>query len=349
VDERPTIKGILVALVVGCILSIFAAEGALRILMPHWQEFHSGRFMRKVAVPGHIVVTTGLPGFEGYFAQNNGDFRAHIKINEFGLRNPHPVKDAGNRVWFVGDSMTFGWGVEQKEIFSSVAGEVLKFPTYNVASPGTNVCGYQALLARMPKTVKPRAVIIGLILENDIREYDCVKSAAKANQAPGTENLSTKIIKRFLTKNTALYNFFAITLKRVPFINQALISIGAIKKGHSYRRPLATDILQNATERTAAEIDVLRSRLALGTPLAVLISPGRFEIRDGDDYYRQLRLGMREALFKRGIAVIDPFDDFRKAGFGPTHFAHDGHWSPLGHQLAGRTAAEWLRTQGIGQ
>jgi len=349
VNDRPTLKGMLAALVVGCILTLFAAEGILRFLMPDWREFHSGRFMQTAAVPGHIVVTTGRPGFDGYFAQNNGDFRVRIRVNEFGLRNPAPVKDAGGRVWFVGDSMTFGWGVEQEEIYSSVAGRVLNFPTYNVASPGTNVCGYQALVARMPEAVKPRAVVIGLILENDIREYDCAKSAAKAAQSSGTEKLSSNNIKKFLTKNTALYNFFAVVLKRVPLINQMLISIGVVEKGHSYSRPLAPEKLESATEKTAAEIDIFRSRLPAGTPLAVLIAPARFEIRDGDSYFRQLRLNMVGVLSKRGIAVIDPFEKFRKAGFGPTHFAHDGHWSPLGHQLAGRMAAEWLRGQGIGE
>jgi hypothetical protein len=52
---------------------------------------------------------------------------------------------------------------------------------------------------------------------------------------------------------------------------------------------------------------------------------------------------MKEALKKAGIAVIDPFAAFETAGFKPTHFAHDGHWTPAGHAIAGRAAAEWLK------
>jgi len=51
---------------------------------------------------------------------------------------------------------------------------------------------------------------------------------------------------------------------------------------------------------------------------------------------------MTTVLASRGIAVIDPYDRFVAAGFGPTHFAHDGHWSALGHRLAGEAAALWL-------
>ncbi|MGH6660796.1 MAG: hypothetical protein ACREB6_04605, partial [Rhodospirillales bacterium] len=85
---RPTKKGIAVALAIGCVLALLAAEGILRLVMPHWQEFYSGWFIRTIEVPGHGRVTTGRPRFDGYLAQNNGDFRVRIRINDFGLRNP---------------------------------------------------------------------------------------------------------------------------------------------------------------------------------------------------------------------------------------------------------------------
>ena len=85
-----------------------------------------------------------------------------------------------------------------------------------------------------------------------------------------------------------------------------------------------------------------------GTPFAVLIAPARFEIRDRDPDYQKFRLEMVRALSARGIAVIDPIREFLSAGFQPTHFAHDGHWSALGHKIAARAAADWLRQQNIG-
>ena len=353
-SERQTVKGIAVALVLGCLLTVLAAEGILRVVMPHWQEFYSGWFVRAIQVPGHGKVATGRPGFHGYFAQNNGDFRIRITVNQFGLRNPEPVEAAANRVWFVGDSMTFGWGVEQDEIYSTVAGRLLKTPVYNVASPGAGVCGYQALVARMPTLVRPRAVVVGLILENDIHPYDCRKNAAEAEAASkktsgdGIRSLGAINIKRFLTENTALYNFFAVNLKRVAFIRDFLTTFGLIAEGHVYRRTLTDAAFDRAIDRTAAELDALRKRFSSAIPFAVLISPGRFEIRDNDPFYRKLRERMADALAGRGIAAIDPFGNFRKEGFQHTHFAHDGHWSPRGHEIAGRATADWLRRRGIG-
>lgn len=346
-DDAPklTRKGRVIAVGVGFLLFVFAAEGVLRIAMPHWREFYSGWFMQVTDVPNHGTVTTGRPGFDGFFAQNNGDFRVRIQVNDFGLRNPEPATEAGGRVWFVGDSMTFGWGVERNEIYSAVAGRMGKFPTYNVASPGTNVCGYQALVARMPEGALPRAVIVGLILENDITAYDCRKAVREARTA---EKTSAKGLKAFLTRNTALYNFFAVSLKRVGFVRDTLAALGLIAKEHTYSRALSESGMAAATERTAVEIEVIRNALPAGTPFAVLIAPARFEVRDGDAFFRKLRLSMLAALAKRGIPAIDPVKVFTGAGFEPTHFTHDGHWSPLGHKLAGQAAAEWLRHQGIG-
>lgn len=347
-SNKTTLKGQIVALVLGGVLTVLVAEGALRILMPHWPEFFSGRFMRLVTVQDYGLVVTGKPGFEGYFTQNNGDFRAHIAINDFGLRNPDPVEAADGRIWVIGDSMTFGWGVEQNEMYTSVISELLGSPTYNIASPGTDVCGYQALYARMPDLVRPKAVIVGLILENDMAIYDCRARAKDAaalgnNQDTGAPGLMG--LKIQLTKRSALYNFMAVSLKRVPMIREVLISIGVIKKEHAYLRYFSEKNIDTVAASAASELARMKAMLPEGTPFAVLVAPGRFELRDGDAPYREMRLRISEELVKRGIGVIDPYEDFKAAGFMPTHFAHDGHWSPLGHRIAGKAVARWLRKQ----
>jgi len=321
--------------------------------MPHWQEFYSGRFMRVISVPDYGEVTTGRPGFDGYFSQTNGDFRVHLSINDFGFRNPDPVEKAEERVWFIGDSIAFGWGVEHNEMYSSIAATLLNTPAYNVASPGTNVCGYQALLARTLKHANPRAVIIGLILENDIGDYDCQAKAQSSSAnviQPGFNIRLTSIkgLKISLMQNFALYNFFAVSLKRVAFINQALIRVGLVSKGHTYRPANTQAGLDKVIQRTATELANLKTQLPKQIPFAVLIAPARFEIRDDDPAFKNVRQAMVRELTGRGISVIDPIKAFLDAGFQPTHFAHDGHWSVLGHKIAAQAAADWLRTQNIG-
>ena len=90
----------------------------------------------------------------------------------------------------------------------------------------------------------------------------------------------------------------------------------------------------------------LKQMMPQNIPVSVLIIPGRFEISDGDSSYKTLRRMMNGALKKRTIKFIDPFDEFLTAGYSPTHFKHDGHWSSLGHKIAGKKIADTLHFLG---
>jgi hypothetical protein len=122
----PTRKGQFVAFAFGILMLLAMSEMIMRVFMPNWQDFSSKRFMRMITVPGHGMVMTGLPRFDGYFSQNNGDFRVNIKINDFGLRNNEQVDKASGRIWAVGDSMTFGWGVEEMKFILQLSRTDLK-------------------------------------------------------------------------------------------------------------------------------------------------------------------------------------------------------------------------------
>ena len=329
----------------GMVLTAVVLEGVVRVVMPHWRDFYSGRFIQQTAVPGRVTVPIGRPGFDGYFAQNNGDFRIRIAINNFGLRNPEPAEAAAGRVWIIGDSMAFGWGVEQDEMYSTVIGRMTGAPTYNVASPGTDVCGYQSLLARMPKSPGPSAALMGLIVENDVQDYDCRAEAAKTPPHRGWWSELTYLIgvKATLTRASALYNFLAVSLKRVGAINNFLVWAGLVRPGHAYKTPPSQDRLDVLADKTAAEVSTFKSMLPPDVPFAVLVAPVRFEIKLEDPVYRALRLETVAALRRRGIDVIDPYPGFRASGFEDTHFAHDGHWTALGHKIAAEAAARWLK------
>lgn len=335
----------------GLVLGILFAEAAGRVLFPEWRDFYSGRFMTSAYVPDYGRTTIGRAGFDGYFAQNNGDFRVRIGLNELGLRNPEPIEKADEKIWVIGDSFTFGWGVEQNEIYSSILAKTSGVETYNVASPGTNVCGYQILIARMPAKVRPKAVVVGLTLENDITLYDCKKAGREIAGMDDESALLTPSLlnlKSLMTGNSALYNIAVAAIKRVQILNEWLVRLGLVAREHVDKFIFDADSIDAITESTVGELIRLRNQLAPKTPLAVLLIPARFEVRDGTPAHKLLRKAVTEELNRRGLPVIDPFEEFKRAGFAPTHFAHDGHWSPLGHKIAAQAAAVWLRGQNIG-
>ena len=345
-SERRTLGGRLVAVVVGLAILLAVAEAGLRIVFPHWNEFFSGRFMTAITVPGYGRVAIGTPGFDGYFAQNNGDFRVHIAINAAGLRNDEPVEAAAGRLWVVGDSMTFGWGVERDETYTALLAAQTGVATYSVAAPGATVCGYQALVAHMPKTVRPRAVIVGLILENDLLPYDCQSAAnLPATEASVPGPLTLGMVKRNLMEWSALYNVLSVSVKRVEFLLDLGMRLGLISVPHADDRAPAPETRDTLIRATADELARLREQVP-GVPFAVLLAPARREIRHGDSEFTSVRRGLATALTERDLDVIDPFDRFRAAGFEPTHFAHDGHWSAVGHKAAAEAASAWVLGRG---
>ena len=339
-----TLIGGFFAFLIGCLILVGVAEVALRFIYPTWADFSVNRFVQTEPAPGLGIIFTGKPGFNGYFAQNNGDFRAHIHINDFGLRNDEPVEAANDRVWVLGDSMTFGWGVERNEMYSSQLDQLLPVRTYNIASPGTDVCGYQALTKRMPDNVKPAGVILGLILENDITEYNCAdRSTDIAIKEDWTPTLSW--LKGTLTNHSAIYNFLTVSVKRVDVLREGLVAIGVIKREHAYRSLPSEEVVSRRIESTADELQKLRALYDVKTPFLIAVIPSRFEINNGDPAFKSLRLEMLAALKNRKLNFMDLFPAFEPLPLLETHFAHDGHWSPRGHRLAAEIISDTFTPQ----
>lgn len=343
----PTFTGAIAALVIGTIMLLLIGEAAARIFFPRWAEYYSGHFMQLEKRPGHRNFWIGKPGFDGYFAQNNGDFRHAIKINAAGLRNDEPVSAADGRVWMLGDSMTFGWGVERIDTFTAKTQFLSGLKTYNVAGPGNDVCAYQALADRMSDAARPGAVVVGLIVENDVQVYDCREQArqhAAVNNATDESSFrSLAAVKYALTGYSALYNVVVTSVKRVPWVVEGLTGLGLVARHHQTRNVFDKRELSQRSRTTAKEVARIREFLPPGTKFVVVVVPARFELRDEHALFKKARLGVVGALRDTGVSVIDLYDRFKKAGFTSTHLVHDGHWSPRGHLVAARAISDWLK------
>lgn len=337
--SRRALAGLLLC---SLLLSLAGMELAARLIFAHWRDYHAGRFLFTRLSPEGYMFTAGLPGFDGYFAENNGDFRIHVRLNEQGFRVTEPITSADKRTWFIGDSFTFGWGVEAEESFGAQAGAQTGQPIYNLASPGTDLCGYRGLAALVPPGIQPRAVVIGLTLENDVLVYDCYGAAPPA----GTDATSRSrfiALKEMLTGTSALYNLIVVALKQSAGLRQAMESAGLVEAAHRPAPAPAVDTAALAS--TVSELRRLRAMFPVQAPFAVLLIPARLEVRNADPAMRELRQRAAAALQAEGIDVIDPFPALAAQGFAATHFAHDGHWSARGHHLAADAVSSWMMTK----
>ena len=329
-----------VAVAIGCVLGLAFAEGAARVVAPHWREYASVRFMTQETSPDGSTLAVGRAGFDGYFAQNNGDFRVRIRLNDAGLRNDEPAAAAAGHIWAVGDSFTFGWGVEANQMFSAVLGLRLDEKVYNVAAPGGDVQSYQRLIERMPKGVTPRLVVVGLTIENDLNDYLARPSVNSKPERP-LESASFSF-KEWGTNNSAVYNLAAVAVKQSPSLRTLFVKIGLIESAHGFRAAPDRRAADRLSLRTAEEIVRLRNMLPSLPPLVVLVIPSRFEILDQNPEWTEVRHAAVAALKARNVPVVDPTAALMAAGFQATHFLHDGHWSARGHEVAGTVLAGWI-------
>ena len=103
---------------------------------------------------------------------NTGEFDVEVAINRHGFRDGRDVLDAGPQdILVVGDSFSFGQGVEEGKRYSSLISNMNGSDFYNISIPN-NIDGYINLLKyAQSKGVPTRNVIVGVTMENDLALY----------------------------------------------------------------------------------------------------------------------------------------------------------------------------------
>jgi hypothetical protein len=123
-------------------------------------------------------------------------------------------------------------------------------------------------------------------------------------------------------------------------------------------------VIEEAWHMTDVILGALaRDTEANGARLLVVYIPSRMEVHDADWELTQMRFHMdsprwdRQNVLRRLLQagqewhfpVLDLTPSLRRA-VGPlgrrTYFRYDGHWSSLGHRVAGEEVAAYLRREG---
>lgn len=179
-----------------------------------------------------IHQASGVPGLVFELIPNLKDARGFgsetVSTDSRGFRSPEP--DPGKpSVVFLGDSMTFGFGVADHQTNPAVFGT--RFPEYNIINTG--VASYnieqEALTYRLKaKQFDPKLVVLQFVT-NDAeaqsaftsegtapRGADPAKDDAKLKEAITKKGLLNFPGKFFLEKNSALFRFIERRTKGLP-------------------------------------------------------------------------------------------------------------------------------------
>lgn len=115
-------------------------------------------------------VTALIPG-----ASNPHFLGGAVRINEDGFRGP-PLSTAGHaRILAVGDSVTFGYGVEEDAVWEAVLAERLSTPgapveAVNAGLSGAGLRYYRGVVRDRCAALAPERVVVALVI-NDILPY----------------------------------------------------------------------------------------------------------------------------------------------------------------------------------
>jgi hypothetical protein len=264
-------------------------------------------------------------------------------INAAGMRGPLPARARGarTRVLLLGDSLAFGWGVEDGATFAAHLGR-RGFDVVNLAVPGYGTD--QALLRfeREGAGYQPDVVVLHFCLDNDF-----VDNASRAFFYDGVHP------KPYFTAaggGLALHDDH-VRLGPVP-----RAGLWLRERSHLFSRLTARPVPRGAewqarrdaalADRAAAAVSMaLVARIAgearrAGAAFLLAVHPGRQAYNQGSPWAELLR----DASLRAGIEHVDVGDRLRARGLRFSEVALDsiGHLSPRGHEETAKIMEDLL-------
>lgn len=359
------------ALALGCILAIGGAEIAFRIL-------HGDRYLNldlNYFPPRSVIYDSELgwayrPGYEARWKYFEYEF--NVQINSLGLRGGEIDPDSeGRRSLFVGDSFTFGVGVEEADTFVARTGNLLggsdKLESINGGRIAAGPDTYLAYVHRYVDTIKPNLLIACLFPENDFDDTRAFHAGgANAYKEVGGEvyrgdqPLARERHHRagLLFRSSAFYRFLRLRFSGIS-INMGENPAAATWLDVYLKEPpeWVGEAEARAFESLEAIAQICRER---GIAFAVVLIPSDMNLDE-----RLFRRIVRDA--PSGAAAYDsgrPFEvilDFaRRSGIdaldlrdsmagdrGTFHFEHDRHFNARGHEAAAEAIADFVVLRGL--
>jgi lysophospholipase L1-like esterase len=250
------------------------------------------------------------------------EFDVAIAIGPHGFRDatPAPPASSGSRpIVTLGDSLTFGWGVAEREAFPAVLEELTGVAVQNLGVSGYGTDQELLLFARAGADPPPRAVVV-MVCGNDVEEVARRRAYGRAKPwFPGPGFTPAE----------------AEPPAREPWI---------VRRSHLARSLAKALAARSEAPLGPADVAAARAKVAgLLAELARLAAAGGGELlvaHEGEAW-------LAESLMAAGIPAVDlaPALAAANAG-GPVRFARDPHWTARGHAAVAAAIARRLEEVG---
>lgn len=362
-----------VGLAIASFSGLFVVEIIIRIIEPQWSDQWKMWRLDPVYARGlnRNITNEVVHG-------HSGEFNFRFSTNSQGLRmnynlvNPKPPNR--KRIIVVGDSFTFGYGVEQFETFErhlqqmlNSEGERVEVVNAGFASGFTLDTEY-LFTREVGKNWQPDIVIVGVSLSNDLGDLGATLWNISDGRLVGLKKsndwvplwvkksgLVNLLVKGMIPKIKAFRHAKSVSDKmRSPCEFPLPISAGHLSEEKINRDPPALDTEAEgwSAEQKAEWIMQAWSHDAAkyGYQLIMLFIPDAEEVQwDTTEQRLSSRTSIRSVFAsvatKARIIILDPVADMRRYWCqtgNPLYFKIDGHWSAGGHRFIGEWLAERL-------
>lgn len=347
------------------VLEVLLALFAPQRTRDHVAGNHAAMYRRGDVFPFELI-----PGFSGREREHEGEFDVAIDINSLGFRQPEVTRERTTdvRMVAVGDSFTFGDGVEASEAWplaverAFAARSGLTTQVLNAGVPGRWMDEYYLELAERSLALDPDVVLLGFFVGNDVDGSDArehiwtridEKGLPLAVDVPGLR------VEDGLRVKSKQKTRWRLPIVRDSHVAQLFYDGGRAIVEAWHPSPLAEDIVytpEDTPESKAVVARVERLLLAIaelcrkhGARLLVVMIPTREQLHQElapDDRPRDWEKPQRHFtafLERSGIPYLDLRPGLEAVrDEAPLYYTFDAHWTPRGHALAAEAIAEKL-------
>jgi lysophospholipase L1-like esterase len=322
------------------LLVVVALELGLRVFFP---QVLTGASIRgeHFSVDDPELGIRYLPGAIWRF--RHPEYTVEYAIDGQGLRDAtsRPAKKPPGtiRILLLGDSFTFGQGVDYADTWAVLAEKALArqglghVDLIKAGREGMDTRSELLLLRRLAPVYEPDAVVVGFLI-NDLYTNQPIEGGAEAWKSANPEiyrmvgsavhlHLATLARRLAISTDWGYVGLYMLNPRRGDYLERPLSKVAQEKLG----------ITQALVRQFAATCD------SLGVPLYFLPIPQQFQVLYRPEPGSRIELDLYDREFGRqaqagGFAWVPAFDAFR-ASKGGTPLFHrlDGHLTPAGNAV----------------
>ncbi|GEM_PF-6245486 len=338
-------------MVIIVVVLLMATELIFRIFYPAYQK---AIFPRGLYVKDEIRDHKMESGFKG--RHRHEEFDILININSLGMREDEiGINKAGlYTIANIGDSFTFGYGLNREDTISFKLGYKLSgsYADFNnIRSLNLGVVGYGCLdsfifLEEAWDKIKPNLAIYYLFIGNDALN-DLNTQARIDNPGISEKHYVTQPLVNLLQNNCALYDFLFKRLKNNRFLSSVFLRLG-IRKFQRYLYEKDSPFYKEGFSALTANILKMRSYIeGKGGKLLVVLIPEDMQvfyegiIKEKGLDSRKPQNDLIDFCQKNKIHYVDLLDGLQDFGFR-AYFKYDSHFNAKGSDFVAGKVAQYL-------